>query len=71
MAPDRPEEAVYENTWCAIAPAVSVGIFVGGALYWLAWVVVLPRVGDYKLVPRQDVLSDGTHVTVFDKVKHA
>jgi len=71
IAPDRPEEAVYENTWYAIAPAVSAGIFVGGALYWLAWAVVLPRVGNYKLVPRPDLLSDGTHVTVFDKVKHA
>lgn len=32
--------------------------------------VVLPKIGNYTLVSRVDILSDGTRVTQFDKVKN-
>lgn len=35
-----------------------------GVAYWAVWRVVLPRVFGYELVPRKEVLEDGTVVNV-------
>jgi hypothetical protein len=29
---------------------VGIGILVAGAVYWLIWAVILPKIGGYKLV---------------------
>lgn len=47
---------------------VGVGILVFGALYWLVWTVILPRLGGYRLEEKQDVLDDGTAITVLTRV---
>ena len=43
---------------------VGIAIMVTGVLYWAAWRVLLPRVLRRDLVPRKEVLGDGTVVTV-------
>ncbi|OTA97592.1 hypothetical protein M434DRAFT_18984 [Hypoxylon sp. CO27-5] len=43
---------------------VGVGILLFGALYWLVWTVILPRLGGYKLEEKPDVLDDGTAITI-------
>ncbi|KAI0044682.1 high affinity methionine permease [Auriscalpium vulgare] len=48
---------------------VGIGVMLFGVTYWAAWRVVLPRVFGYELVPRKDVLSDGTVVTLFARQK--
>ena len=35
-----------------------------GVFYWAGWRIVLPKVFGYHLIPKKEVLSDGTVVTV-------
>ena len=35
-----------------------------GVLYWAVWKLVLPYVFGFRLVPRKEVLKDGTVVTL-------
>ena len=46
--------------YCLIGIAIS---FVG-ALYWATWKLVLPYMFGFRLVPRKEVLEDGTVVTL-------
>lgn len=46
---------------------VGTGILLLGPVYWAGWRIILPRVFGYELVPRKEVLSDGTVVTVFSR----
>ena len=50
---------------------MGFGLFGVGALYWLAWAVVLPRIGGYTLQREVVVASDGLSRNVFTKVKRA
>ncbi|KAI2634786.1 amino acid transporter [Hypomontagnella submonticulosa] len=47
---------------------VGVGILIFGVLYWLVWTIVLPRLGRYRLEEKQEVLDDGTAITVLTPV---
>ncbi|KAH9895348.1 amino acid transporter [Xylariomycetidae sp. FL2044] len=47
---------------------VGFGILVFGVLYWFVWTVLLPRIGKYRLEEREDVLDDGTAITVLTRV---
>ncbi|KAJ3006254.1 hypothetical protein HKX48_000214 [Thoreauomyces humboldtii] len=67
--PKESADAVYVSMWYAMAPAVSLAFFAAGAVYWLAWYVVLPRFGGYRMVPMQSTLKDGTPVQIFVKEK--
>ncbi|EPQ26359.1 uncharacterized protein PFL1_06007 [Pseudozyma flocculosa PF-1] len=69
IPPTQASDSVYNSMWYAMAPAVSVGIFAGGAAYWALVFHVLPRWGRYRLEERDDVLSDGTPIRIFAKVK--
>lgn len=60
-------DSVYVNMWYAMAPAVSFGIFAGGALYWLVSFWALPKIKGYKLVAARGELSDGTVVQIFER----
>jgi hypothetical protein len=35
-----------------------------GAFYWAAWRIILPKLGNYKLIPGKETLNDGTVVTI-------
>ncbi|KIJ12536.1 hypothetical protein PAXINDRAFT_117997 [Paxillus involutus ATCC 200175] len=48
---------------------VGIGVLGFGVLYWAAWRIILPKVFGYELVPRKDVLEDGTVVTSFSRQK--
>ncbi|KAF8835791.1 amino acid transporter [Paxillus ammoniavirescens] len=48
---------------------VGIGVLGFGVLYWAAWRIILPKVFGYELVPRKDVLEDGTVVTLFSREK--
>ncbi|WFD45359.1 methionine permease [Malassezia psittaci] len=50
-----------------LAPLIGTCFFLVGGLYWLGWYVVLPAIGNYRLVPVEDTLSDGTARTRFEK----
>ncbi|KAI0008316.1 amino acid transporter [Xylariaceae sp. FL0662B] len=54
--------------WYATYAIVGAGILVFGVLYWLIWTVLLPRLGGYRLEEKQDVLDDGTAITVLARV---
>ncbi|KAG1847944.1 amino acid transporter [Suillus tomentosus] len=43
---------------------VGIAVMFVGVLYWFAWRIMLPKVFGYELVPRKEILDDGTFVTV-------
>jgi hypothetical protein len=43
---------------------VGIAVIVVGVLYWAVWKLVLPYVFGFRLVPRKEVLKDGTVVTL-------
>lgn len=43
---------------------VGIAIMLVGVLYWAAWRVLLPKIFGYTLVPKKQVLEDGTVVNV-------
>ncbi|KAI5116554.1 hypothetical protein M0805_007562 [Coniferiporia weirii] len=48
---------------------VSIAIMILGVVYWAVWRKMLPRMFNYELVPKKEVLPDGTLVTVFERRK--
>lgn len=41
-----------------------------GVIYWAVWRIVLPKVFGYELVPRKEVLEDGTVVNMVGYISH-
>ncbi|KAI0975997.1 methionine permease [Xylaria arbuscula] len=54
--------------WYATYAVVGVGIIAFGIFYWLVWTILLPRLGSYRLEEKEDVLDDGTTITVLARV---
>jgi len=48
---------------------IGITIPLLGVLYWAMWKLVLPYVFGFRLVPRKEVLKDGTVVTLFSREK--
>ncbi|KAI0078614.1 high affinity methionine permease [Panus rudis PR-1116 ss-1] len=48
---------------------VGIAIMATGVLWWAGWRILLPKVFGYELVPRKEVLEDGTVITVFSNRK--
>ncbi|PKI84483.1 methionine permease [Malassezia vespertilionis] len=67
ISPSKASDSIYTSMWYALAPAVGLGFFGGGAIYWLIWYVILPKLGGYKLVHTTEIMSDGTMITAFEK----
>ncbi|RYP71916.1 hypothetical protein DL771_004519 [Monosporascus sp. 5C6A] len=63
--PSEPQRGSYFYATYAI---VGVGILLFGFLYWLVWTVLLPRLGNYRLGEQEEVLDDGTAITVLARV---
>ncbi|KAH8202811.1 hypothetical protein TruAng_002974 [Truncatella angustata] len=63
--PDEPKEG---GIWYATYAVVGVSVLAFGAVYWLIWTVVMPRLGGYRLEEQQDVLDDGTTITFLGRV---
>jgi hypothetical protein len=58
-------ESVYEDLPYYLHCVVAIGIFAVGALYYIGWAIVLPRIGKYTLVKETVVGSDGWSRSVF------
>ncbi|KAJ7182389.1 amino acid/polyamine transporter I [Mycena crocata] len=54
--------------WYATYCAVGLGMLAVAFLYWLLWIVVIPRIRGYKLVERTVVLPDGSAYNHLEKV---
>ncbi|KAG1746244.1 amino acid/polyamine transporter I [Suillus occidentalis] len=63
------ESDYYDGVPTYLPCLVGIGIVFVGVLYWAAWRILLPKVFGYKLLPRKEMLDDGTVVTVFSKTK--
>ncbi|KAF5528781.1 MUP1-high affinity methionine permease, partial [Fusarium napiforme] len=50
IAPDDPSQNQYKSMPYYIHCVVGIAILVAGAIYWLVWAVILPKIGGYKLV---------------------
>ena len=55
---DTPPLAYY--LYCLI----GIIVLMSGGFYWAVWKLVLPYVFKFRLVPRKEVLEDGTVVTL-------
>jgi hypothetical protein len=70
IAPFVPPSAgqnVYEHLPYYLHCVVGIGILLAGAVYWVIWAVVLPRLGGYELVRESRVMSDGWTRNVFER----
>jgi L-type amino acid transporter 9 len=47
---------------------IGIAVIVFGVLYWAVWRLVLPYVFKFRLVPRKEVLEDGTVVTLVSQL---
>lgn len=61
-------QSVYNSLPYWIHPVVTWGIFGIGAVYWLVWTIILPKWGNYTLVFREILGTDGFWRNKFIKV---
>jgi hypothetical protein len=47
---------------------VGMAILMSGGIYWAVWKLVLPYVFKFRLVPRKEVLEDGTVVILVSQL---
>ncbi|EAU34381.1 high-affinity methionine permease [Aspergillus terreus NIH2624] len=66
--PPSEGQSVYEELPYYLHCVVAIGIFALGALYYVVWAVVLPRIGRYMLVKETVVDADGWSRSVFTKL---
>jgi len=52
-----------------VFPVVGVGVLLLGAVYWVAWTMVLPRIGGYKVVAERSFDENGVEVVRYKKVE--
>ncbi|PTB37078.1 uncharacterized protein TrAFT101_010811 [Trichoderma asperellum] len=46
---------------------VGISVLVASVVYWVVWWVLMPKIGGYTLVPRNEPLKDGTNVIVYHR----
>ncbi|VDC07933.1 unnamed protein product [Peniophora sp. CBMAI 1063] len=68
LVPPAPGQSVYESLPYWLHVVIGAGIFVIGAIYWVFWAKVLPKVGRYQLVKKEEVQYDGVPRDVFVRV---
>ncbi|KAJ6161283.1 hypothetical protein N7470_004679 [Penicillium chermesinum] len=71
IAPYIPPDAgqnVYEQLPYYLHCVVALGVFAFGALYYLGWAVLLPKLGKYVLVKETVVDADGWSRSVYTKL---
>jgi hypothetical protein len=71
VAPFVPPSAgqnVYEHLPYYLHCVVGIGILCAGAVYWVFWAVLLPRIGNYELTRETIVREDGWTSNVFGKI---
>ncbi|KAL1989165.1 hypothetical protein VTN96DRAFT_3712 [Rasamsonia emersonii] len=61
-------ESVYKELPYYLHCVVAIGIFAIGAIYYIAWAIILPRLGKYTLVKETIVGDDGWSRSIFTRV---
>jgi hypothetical protein len=66
--PPSADQSVYKELPYYLHCVVALGVFALGAIYYLFWAVVLPRVGGYVLVKESVVDKDGWSRSVLTRI---
>lgn len=66
--PPSAGQSVYHQLPYYLHCVVAIAIFAFGALYYLVWAVLLPRIGKYMLVKETVVDADGWSRSVFTRL---
>jgi hypothetical protein len=69
FVPPTDGQNVYDHLPYYLHCLVGIGVFVAGAVYWVVWAQILPRVGGYELVRETIVEGDGWGRVEFQKRK--
>lgn len=67
FVPPDDGQNVYEHLPYYLHCVVGIGVFVVGAIYWLFWAVILPKLGNYQLVRENELMDDGWTRNVFSR----
>ncbi|RDL33820.1 putative MUP1-High affinity methionine permease [Venustampulla echinocandica] len=68
FVPPTDGQNVYEALPYYLHCVVGIGILAGGAIYWLVWAVLLPKIGGYRLIREHTVMEDGWTRNIFSRV---
>ena len=68
--PPEEGDSVYNDLPYWLHCVVGIGLFVAGAIYWVVWAQILPRIGKYELVRETIEGPDGWSGNRFRRVKH-
>ena len=66
VPPDEGQN-VYKSLPYYLHCVVGIGILLAGAVYWVVWAVILPKIGGYELVRENSVGDDGWSHNVFSR----
>ncbi|KAJ5171729.1 hypothetical protein N7492_004322 [Penicillium capsulatum] len=66
--PPSDGQNVYEELPYYLHCVVALGLFAAGAIYYIVWAIILPKVGGYVLVKESVVDADGWSRSVFTRV---
>lgn len=66
--PPSAGQSVYNELPYYLHCVVAIAIFTAGALYYLVWAVLMPRLGGYLLVKETVVDADGWSRSVFTRL---
>ena len=59
---------MYEELPYYLHCLVGIAILVAGAIYWVIWAKIAPKIGNYKLVREVEVEADGWGRGVFRRI---
>lgn len=69
FVPPTNGQNVYVSLPYYLHCVVGIGILALGAVYWVLWAVLLPKIGGYRLVRKSRVMEDGWTRNVFERVE--
>lgn len=65
FVPPSAGQNVYDHLPYYLHCVVGIGILLAGAVYWLIWAVILPKIGGYELFRESTLMDDGWTRNVF------
>lgn len=65
FVPPSDGQNVYDDLPYYLHCVVGIGIILAGAVYWLVWAIILPKIGKYELVKENRIGADGWSRNVF------
>ena len=66
--PPTDGQSVYKSLPYYLHCVVALGVFALGAIYYIVWAVLLPKLGGYVLVKETVVDADGWSRSVFTRI---